>query len=598
MTVVTPERLAPSRPESPSGELRRRRRGDWLRRHFLSEAGITFLAAAGLYLTCGSILAFHYHAFFGDAVSRMANGFYVLYSRDPHLAAIGFVWNPLQSVADIVPLLFYHLWPALATRDMAGTIVSSLCMAGATYQLLCAFREWGVARVPRLILVGLFALNPMVIFYGANGMSEALYLLTLIAVCRYLARWVRNDGASSLAFAGLALGFCYLTRNEAVAPALTAGALVLAVGFYRSDGPRKARVLAGLTDLSVFSFPFVICFAGWAFVSYVITGSFFDQFTSDYGTSAQIQAGAGGPHVHLASAVHLEGEALLYLAPLLAVAAVLAVLAALRRRDILILVPISVIASGLAFDLGAYVSGGIIWSFRYCIAAVPLDAALVGVILAAAPVRTLKGVPRMKTQSKSGIARRHWGTPRNRALRGAVLAAVAVVLIAPSVPASAAGMFNPRVGVEETRVLGYVVHTTRSAVDRGYAQNFQKSQDIATFVAGLHLPNGDVVVDNSSPCIPLAIVLSPDPKVFVIPNDRDFQRILSDPLTFHTNYVLLPPGGGQGSLTATNRLYPQLYSNGDDAGGRRFAKLVHAFGGAGACPSFRLYRVTQHPDTP
>ena len=107
---------------------------------------------------------------------RMANGFYVLYSRDPHLAAIGFVWNPLQSVADIVPLLFYHLWPALATRDMSGTIVSSLCMAGATYQLLCAFREWGVPRAPRLVLIALFAINPMVIFYGANGMSEALYL--------------------------------------------------------------------------------------------------------------------------------------------------------------------------------------------------------------------------------------------------------------------------------------------------------------------------------------------------------------------------------------------------------------------------------------
>ena len=110
----------------------------------MSEGGLAFLLVSVLYLACGSILAFHYHAFFGDAVSRMANGFYVLYSRDPHLAAIGFVWNPLQSVADIVPLLFYHLWPALATRDMSGTIVSSLCMAGATYQLLCAFREWGV----------------------------------------------------------------------------------------------------------------------------------------------------------------------------------------------------------------------------------------------------------------------------------------------------------------------------------------------------------------------------------------------------------------------------------------------------------------------
>ena len=34
----------------------------------------------------------------GDALSRVANGYYTLFSRDPHLAAVGFVWNPLPSL--------------------------------------------------------------------------------------------------------------------------------------------------------------------------------------------------------------------------------------------------------------------------------------------------------------------------------------------------------------------------------------------------------------------------------------------------------------------------------------------------------------------
>ncbi|HEY7916898.1 MAG TPA: hypothetical protein VIC86_07940 [Acidimicrobiales bacterium] len=34
----------------------------------------------------------------------MANGFYVLHSADPHLAAVGFVWNRLSSIVDL-PLL-------------------------------------------------------------------------------------------------------------------------------------------------------------------------------------------------------------------------------------------------------------------------------------------------------------------------------------------------------------------------------------------------------------------------------------------------------------------------------------------------------------
>ena len=121
----------------------------------------------------------------------------------------------------------------------------------------------------------------------------------------------------------------------------------------------------GLTDLAVFLFPFLTSFAAWAVVSDVITGSPFEQFSSVYGTSAQIQAGAGGGSVHLGPALRLEAEALLYMAPLLAVVAVVAVIVSVRRRDMLILAPVMVIASGLAFDLAAYVSGGIIWSFRY-----------------------------------------------------------------------------------------------------------------------------------------------------------------------------------------------------------------------------------------
>ena len=193
MTVITGERPVSAGVTRQSEIHRARRHRESLRRRTSSEGGIAFLLVAVLYLMFGAILAFHYHSFFGDAVSSMANGFYILYSRDPHLAAIGFVWNPFQSVADIVPLLLYHLWPALATRDMAGTIVSSLCMAGAMYQLLCGFRGVGRASDPPLVLAALFGLNPMVIYYGANGMSEALYLFTLVAVFRYLGRWIRKD---------------------------------------------------------------------------------------------------------------------------------------------------------------------------------------------------------------------------------------------------------------------------------------------------------------------------------------------------------------------------------------------------------------------
>ena len=84
------------------------------------EGFVVGVLAAGVYLTAAILLDFVYLSMPGDAVSRMANGFYALYSRDPHLAAIGFVWTPLTSMADLVVLLFKGVWPSLATHDVAA----------------------------------------------------------------------------------------------------------------------------------------------------------------------------------------------------------------------------------------------------------------------------------------------------------------------------------------------------------------------------------------------------------------------------------------------------------------------------------------------
>ena len=232
------------------------------------------------YITVGVLLDFHYKTFNGDATSRLANGFYVLYSRDPHLASVGFVWNPGTSIMDLVPLLFYHLWTPLASHAFGASLGSAFCMAGAVYQVRCTLAEWGVARAPRLILVVILALNGMILYYGGAGMSEGLYLFTLLASCRYLLRWLRDDDLASLVYSAVALGLCYLARNEAAGPAVAAGAVVLGVSYARraSTGvaaipTRSRRIWGALTDAVIFEIPFFLSFTGWAVVGYVITGT-------------------------------------------------------------------------------------------------------------------------------------------------------------------------------------------------------------------------------------------------------------------------------------------------------------------------------------
>ena len=86
----------------------------------------------------------------------------------------------------------------------------------------------------------------------------------------------------------------------------------------------------------------------------------------------------------------------------------------------------------------------------------------------------------------------------------------------------------------------------------------------------------------------MMVVRSSQPKLFVIPNNRDFQRILADPIAFHTRYLLVPdPATNEpGQL---NQTYPSLWRTG--AG---FTKMVHQFRAQSACPDYRLFHVLGH----
>lgn len=575
MTLVQ-ERPVASGEMSPIETEKRRVRG------LLTESHLVVLIAGVSYATVAGFLDFRYQVFPPDAVFRMANGFYVLYSRHFHLAAIGFVWNPLTSVADMVPLLLKDLWHPLVSRDIAASTMTVVAMVGAVHQLRAMIREWGVARTPRLVLTALFALNPMVIYYAANGMSEALYLFTTIGTARYLRRWFAEDDLRSLVFAGAMLAFCYLAREEGVAIAAVSGLLVLGVSVYRATGPR--RLMTALTDLAVYLLPVFTAFVGWAFASLVITGSAFDQFTSQYGNTAQIQD--YGSYYHLLPGHYLqrlthELSGLESMAPLLPLVIVVAAVVAVRRRDGQMLVPVSIFGGGIGFTLLSYLDNQIFPWFRFYILAVPLEVLLVAAILA---------------PGELVVERQHSGDATPSAARstrtlGVVVslagACLALLLIGPSIITTARAMNNKNIGIEESAQLSAVFHPSTY-------RKLPSDSDllpIMPYLENLNLPDADVVTDNAYDCMATTIMRSSNPKIFVITNDSDFQKILADPLTWHVHYLVVPPPGG--IFDAIISAYPTLYKSG--AG---FAKLVRQFPVTSICPALRLYKVTGHTSTP
>ena len=281
-----------------------------------------------------------------------------------------------------MPLLFYHLWTPLASHMFAGSLVSALAMAGTVYQVLRTLAEWGVPRIPRLTLAAILALNGMIVYYGGNGMSEGLYLFTLVASCRYLLRWIQRNDLTSLVYSAIALGLCYMVRNEAVGAAFLGGIVVVVVGYARRSDLKTGRIRGALNDAVIFEIPCAIALIGWAVASVVITGSPFEQFTSIYGTTSQIKvAGHAVLHDRILQDVH----DVLYMAPAIPLILVLALIVARRRRDFGVLSPLAVVGGGLSFDLLAYVDNSIQPWFRYFITVVPLEVLLVGSLFATAP---------------------------------------------------------------------------------------------------------------------------------------------------------------------------------------------------------------------
>jgi hypothetical protein len=540
---------------------------------------------ASLYVAVAYALVFWGNALAGDGVSRVATANRILFSRDPHLAAIGFVWSPLPNLV-LLPLVpFKFLWPALVQQAFAGNIVSSLFMAGAVWQLLGFLREIGVKRAMRLALTACFALHPMIVLFGANSMSEAQFIFFLLFVVRYLVRWLRTNESGPLVVTGLGLGLAYLTRYEAVAAAAAVLPIVAIASYMRNVGSRAGRLPLVVCDCLIACTPIAFAFVIWALASWLITGMPFQQFSSVYGNAAQVQA-EGLLHPDRAQEILWARQGttwILALEPLVALVALICVLRSLSRRDAIILAPTLVLTAVIAFMFVAYVTGMIPRQLRYLIVVVPLASVMVG--MAVAPTRNtiLPGKP-------ARPPRRFRRSVRARTFRGAVVAAVAVLALAAGVPTGAVAVLSPLTNPTDAYQLQALLNQGPQTAEQQLAsKRWMTDRSVAAYIDSLHPGRGSVLVDDFLGFV--IVMASNHPDEFVITPDRDFQPILADPAQAGVRYLLVPPDRHLGSLDALNRAYPHLYDNGSG-----IATLVREFDDVSDLgTNWRLYSLTRQP---
>jgi 4-amino-4-deoxy-L-arabinose transferase-like glycosyltransferase len=537
-----------------------------------------------VYLAVGYWLQVHHGFIMGDTLSRVAATQSVLFSRDPHLAALGFIFTPVAAMVQIPAIALSTLWSDIAARAFSGTIMSATFMAGGAVQILSMGTDRGLPRAYSLTITVLFALNPMIVFYGSNGMSEAPFIFFMSWAVRRLIMWMIDDDVHHLVTAGgIAMGLAYLTRYDAAACIGAAGILVGVTTYVRAT-PRP-RVRRAILDLLIVSGPGALAFLGWAAAGWLITGEAFAQFTSQYGNTAILeQSGQTAPN--FAHGVQFALVCIMLLAPTMLPLMLWVLMQRWGRPNWqVLLVPVALFGAVLAFQTYSYSAGSTFPFLRFFIIAIPMTACLAmlavpdGVL--ATPTRRGRYAPQVVSPAAE--------TPKRLpVVRYAAVAAI----VAIGIPVTVVGMAQPDYAPQEYG-LGAVLKpdpynvTERKATEHRIARTFGTERKIAEYLQALNLPDSSVITDTVYGFGILAA--SPRPRVFVIPSDPDFTELLNDPSANGIRYLLAVPPIGRGTSDALNLRYPTLYNTGADVA---TLELEIPNDGDGQ-PDWRLYRVNE-----
>ncbi|MDX6574010.1 MAG: hypothetical protein QOC86_3166, partial [Gaiellales bacterium] len=147
-----------------------------------------FLASFAVYAVIGLKVVVLQHVVVPDAWARLAHAYFVYYNHPPKLTAIGFIWPPLMTLV-FLPLA----WISPLATSLAALPLTSAFFGAATISVLDRMLTGaGMRRGLRYPLLIAFGLNPMLLFYATNGMSEIVSLFLLTLALQALISWYRT----------------------------------------------------------------------------------------------------------------------------------------------------------------------------------------------------------------------------------------------------------------------------------------------------------------------------------------------------------------------------------------------------------------------
>jgi hypothetical protein len=523
-----------------------------------------YIACFALNVAAAQILGYQWRIGNADAITRTANAAYVLFSRDPHAAAVGFVWPILPSIVQLPLLPFMRL---LGHPEATGYVVSAAAGAGVVAALFHLLGQLGVRGWVRLLWIASVQLHAHFWYLSASGVAEIPLMLVLVVLVLALIR-PTND-TLRLIVAGAALAAGVLIRYEALAfMAAVPVMLVIEQWPLRPLRPSwsalEARVVAILA-------PAVYTFLLWLAMNSMIMGDplYFQRSVFSLASAPDVARNVGPGHP-LWQAMGSVPDTLEYslrrltqanlALPFVWLVAVASGIAWRDRR----LLSLAVLAASIFVLTGFQVFSGTLPPLhRYWGYATPL-----AIILAAGCAQTI---------DRSGIR------------KGIVFRAIASVLLISAAAASAWQLGVADGGVDERRVSARLLGKIQEERElRVVDSNWIRQQDSHRLASALdfYSAQGPTVVDTETAFN--AILEAQHPERLVISSDRDFAKILDAPERYARYIVLADPLLG-GERDLVNHRYPSLFAQG--APWARLAAQVD-----GTIKPWRVYEVLAAPD--
>lgn len=529
-----------------------------------------FAALSVVYTVVGCVMVLRYNITEGDGISRVANAGYALWSNDPHLSAMGFVWGPLPSIVELPVLQLSAWWPELRTHGLAGVVQSACFTAGCAVliRLIAIDRSTPVGW--QWIAVACFALNPMIVIYAGTGMSEAAMLFCILWAVRYLLRWLDSPRVFDLASVGLALSVGYLVRYETLIAGAGAGALVAAATFHRTVPAQ--RLAATALNVMVVLFPVGATFILFAAAGWIMTGEAFAIISSDYGNSNQIAVALERGYTNAYTDGPLLANRLFSIQPLIGIGLIIAAAQSFWTRRVDPLVPVGGFGAVLAFAAWGQYTGSTFGWFRYFMAAIPMVIVIALVLW-----------------SPAHPARGRWRVDSAWTRLGAAMLGTSLFV---GIPVTAKSLLDPDINVGATSVLGVA---SLFAPDRyPPEQRFDRRVGIddrlvAGYLDAKELPPRTVLLDTFQTWW---LWLSSDNlKQFVITSDYDFVSALNRPWESGIRYIVLTNPATNVAVDAITKRYPTMWDQGAGMG-----ELMFSAPGPDGQERYRVYRLVEPPD--